>query len=123
MIERERPDALLPTLGGGTALNLARDLSDDGTLARYGVRADRRRLRGHPPRRGPRPLPRDDGRRRPAHAAQRGGRTSIGEAERALGDIGLPAIVRPGFTMGGEGGGIAFTEAEYRERVAEGLAA
>ena len=45
------------------------------------------------------------------------------EAERALPEIGLPAIVRPGFTMGGEGGGIACTEAEYRQRVAEGLAA
>ena len=47
----------------------------------------------------------------------------MSEAERALPDIGLPAIVRPGFTMGGEGGGIARTEAEYRQRVAEGLAA
>src|SRR5918999_5810534 len=48
---------------------------------------------------------------------------SMREAERALPDIGLPAIVRPGFTMGGEGGGIARSEAEYRQRVAEGLAA
>ena len=123
VIEHERPDALLPTLGGGTALNLARDLSDDGTLERYGVRADRRRLRGHPPRRGPRPVPP----RRwtaPACACRAAPRSSRSrEAERALGDIGLPAIVRPGFTMGGEGGGIACTEEEYRERVAEGLAA
>jgi carbamoyl-phosphate synthase large subunit len=47
---------------------------------------------------------------------------SIRDAERALPDVGLPAIVRPGFTMGGEGGGVARTEAEYRQRVAEGLA-
>ena len=47
----------------------------------------------------------------------------MADAERALPDIGLPAIIRPGFTMGGEGGGIARTEAEYHERVAEGLAA
>ena len=61
----------------------------------------------------------DAGLRTPRSAAVK----SISEAERALGDIGLPAIVRPGFTMGGEGGGTAFTEEEYRERVAEGLAA
>ena len=47
----------------------------------------------------------------------------MAEAERALAEVGLPAIVRPGFTMGGEGGGIAYDEVEYRERVAEGLAA
>ncbi|MFL5884703.1 MAG: carbamoyl phosphate synthase large subunit, partial [Thermoleophilaceae bacterium] len=48
---------------------------------------------------------------------------SIAEAERALGRVGLPAIFRPGFTMGGEGGGIAYTESEFRQRVTEGLAA
>ena len=61
IIERERPDALLPTLGGQTALNLAKALHDDGTLRALRRRADRRRLRGDPPRRGPRGLPRDDG--------------------------------------------------------------
>ena len=122
VIERERPDALLPTLGGGTALNLARDLSDDGTLARYGVQligADYEAIRRAEDRDVFRQTMHAAGLRTPRSAAVK----SISEAERALGDIGLPAIVRPGFTMGGEGGGTAFTEEEYRERVAEGLAA
>src|SRR5205823_3468707 len=49
--------------------------------------------------------------------------TRMAEAERALGTVGLPAILRPGFTMGGQGGGVAHTESEFREKVAEGLAA
>src|SRR5205823_13543616 len=48
---------------------------------------------------------------------------SMADGERALEHVGLPAIFRPGFTMGGEGGGIAYTETEFRQRVAEGLAA
>src|SRR5215208_3549820 len=122
VIERERPDALLPTLGGGTALNLARDLSDDGTLARFGVQligADYEAIRRAEDRDQFRSTMDRAGLRTPRSAAVK----SIREAEQALGDIGLPAIVRPGFTMGGEGGGTAFTEEEYRQRVAEGLAA
>ena len=122
VIEKERPDALLPTLGGGTALDLARQLTEDGTLERYGVeligadydairRAEDREL-----------FNADDGGRRPARGALAIAH-SLAEAEAAREDIGLPAIVRPGFTMGGQGGGIARTEAEYHERVAEGLAA
>jgi len=122
VIERERPDALLPTLGGGTALNLARALTTDGTLERLGceliganydaiLRAEDRLLF----------------RETIEGAGMRVARseivTSIAEGERALDAVGLPAIIRPGFTMGGEGGGIARTDAEYRERVAEGLAA
>ncbi|MBA2794626.1 MAG: carbamoyl-phosphate synthase large subunit, partial [Thermoleophilaceae bacterium] len=122
VIERERPDALLPTLGGGTALNIARLLTEDGTLERLGVEligADYDAIR----RAEDRDLFRDTmataGLRVPNSVVV----SSMGEAERALPEIGLPAIVRPGFTMGGEGGGIARTEVEYRERVAEGLAA
>ena len=69
VIERERPDALLPTLGGGTALNLARELLRGRHAGALRRGADRRRLRGHPPRRGPRAVPHDDGARRPARAA------------------------------------------------------
>ena len=122
VIERERPDALLPTLGGGTALNLARDLSEDGTLARHGVQlvgADYEAIRRAEDRDLFRATMDRAGLRTPTSAAVK----SIREAERALSDIGLPAIVRPGFTMGGEGGGTAFNAEEYRERVAEGLAA
>ena len=68
IIERERPDALLPTLGGQTALNLAKALHDGGGARALRRGADRRRLRGDPPRRGPRGVPRDDGGRRAARA-------------------------------------------------------
>ena len=110
MIERERPDALLPTLGGGTALNLARALHEDGTLERFGVEligADYDAIR----RAEDRDLFRADHGARPGlrvpRSRDRAQRSR--EAERALPDIGLPAIVRPGFTMGGQGGGIART--------------
>jgi carbamoyl-phosphate synthase large subunit len=122
VIERERPDALLATLGGGTALNLARALSDDGTLERFGVeliganydailRAEDRLLF--------RETMEAAGLRVPRSSVV----TSMAEAERALERVRLPAVVRPGFTMGGQGGGIATTRAEYGEQVAEGLAA
>jgi carbamoyl-phosphate synthase large subunit len=122
VIEREKPDALLPTLGGGTALNLARQLTERGVLERNGVellganydvirRAEDRDLFKVTMERA--------GLRVPKAAAVE----SIAEAEKALPYIGLPAIVRPGFTMGGQGGGVAYNESEYRERVAEGLAA
>jgi len=122
VIERERPQALLPTLGGGTALNLARDLSEDGTLERFGVEligADYGAIRRAEDRQLFRETIESAGLRVPRSMAV----TSIGEGERALAQIGLPAIVRPGFTMGGQGGGSAATEVEFRERVAEGLAA
>ena len=83
VIEREKPDALLPTLGGGTALDLARQLSEDGTLGKHRRGADRRRLRGHPPRRGPRAVPLHHGARRPQGPAQRGGQVDArGRARR-----------------------------------------
>ncbi len=122
VIERERPDALLPTLGGGTALDLARVLSEDGTLDRYGVEligADYQAIRRAEDRELFRATMEGAGLRVPRSRAVE----SMSEAERALPDIGLPAIVRPGFTMGGHGGGIARTEAEYHECVTEGLAA
>src|SRR4051794_30373131 len=122
VIERERPDALLPTLGGGTALNLARQLHENGVLERYGVeliganyeaitRAEDRLLFRETMERA--------GLRVPKSMDVR----SVADGERALTLVGLPAIFRPGFTMGGEGGGIARTEAEFRQRVTEGLAA
>jgi carbamoyl-phosphate synthase large subunit len=122
VIERERPDALLPTLGGGTALNLARALSEDGTLDQHRVEligADYQAIRRAEDRDIFRQTMEGAGLRVPRSAAV----SSIAEAERALATVGLPAIVRPGFTMGGEGGGIAWTEIEYSERVAEALAA
>jgi carbamoyl-phosphate synthase large subunit len=122
VIERERPDALLPTLGGQTALNLAKALHEDGTLERFGVELiganydaidraeDRDRFRR---------TMEDAGLRMPRSAIA----TSLEHAMGALADVGLPCIVRPAFTLGGRGGGIARTEEEYRRIVARGLAA
>src|SRR5688572_22632258 len=122
VIDKERPDALLPTLGGGTALNLARELHENGALERYGVE-----LIGANYDAIQRAEDRDLFRITMQQAGLRVARsnivTSVAEGERALEDIGLPAIFRPAFTMGGEGGGIAYTEAEFRERVTEGIAA
>ena len=122
VIERERPDAMLPTLGGGTALDLARRLSEDGTLAKHRVEligADYEAIRRAEDRDLFRSTMERAGLRVPRSAAVK----SMREAERALPQVRLPAIVRPGFTMGGAGGGIARTETEYRQVVAEGLAA
>src|ERR687891_541832 len=122
VIEREKPDAMLPTLGGGTALDLARQLSEDGTLAKHRVEligADYDAIRRAEDRDLFRATMERAGLRVPRSAAVK----SMREADRALPQVGLPAIVRPGFTMGGAGGGIARTETEYRQVVAEGLAA
>jgi len=122
VIEREQPDAMLPTLGGGTALDLARQLSEDGTLGKHRVEligADYDAIRRAEDRELFRATMERAGLRVPRSAAVK----SMREAERALPQVGLPAIVRPGFTMGGAGGGIAWTEPEYRQVVAEGLAA
>jgi carbamoyl-phosphate synthase large subunit len=122
VIEREQPDALLPTLGGGTALNLARALSEDGTLGRHRVEligADYDAIRRAEDRDLFRATMEGAGLRVPRSAAV----SSMRDAERALAKVGLPAIVRPGFTMGGQGGGIANDESEFRQIVTEGLAA
>jgi carbamoyl-phosphate synthase large subunit len=134
VIERERPDALLPTLGGGTALNLARDLTDDGTLERYGVEligADYDAIQ----RAEDRDLFKDTMAEAGLRTARSEAVSSLGDALAALPSIGLPAagsgedwagrsaIIRPGFTMGGEGGGIAYSEPQFHQIVGEGLAA
>src|SRR5438270_3844779 len=122
VIEREKPDAVLPTLGGGTALNLARALWEDGTLGRHRVEligAKYEAIRRAEDRLLFRETMEAAGLRVPKSSVV----TRMAEAERVLQTVGLPAILRPGFTMGGEGGGIAETESEYREKVGEGLAA
>ena len=124
IIERERPDALLPTLGGQTALNLAKALHDDGTLQRFGVEligADYDAIHRAEDREAFRDTMEGAGLRVPWSRIV----TSVGEVERGLADgtIELPAIVRPAFTLGGQGGGVGRTEAELAQVVSEGLAA
>src|SRR5215216_5557671 len=124
VIERERPDALLPTLGGQTALNLAKALHDDGTLERFGVEligANYEAIHRAEDREAFRRTMEEAGVRVPWSQIV----TSVAEAEAGLaeGSIGLPAIVRPAFTLGGHGGGVGTTETELAQVVSEGLAA
>jgi carbamoyl-phosphate synthase large subunit len=122
VIERERPDALLPTLGGQTALNLAKALHEDGTLERFGVEligADYDAIARAEDRDLFRQTMESAGLKMPRSAIA----TSLPEARAALGEVGLPCIVRPAFTLGGRGGGIARTEEDYEQVVARGLAA
>ncbi len=124
IIERERPEALLPTLGGQTALNLAMALHEDGTLERFGVEligADAAAIRRAEDREEFRRTMEEAGLRIPWSITV----GSLGEVEAALvdGRIELPAIVRPAFTLGGEGGGVGETGTELRQVVSEGLAA
>jgi carbamoyl-phosphate synthase large subunit len=124
IIEKERPDALLPTLGGQTALNLAMALHEDGTLERCGVEligANEVSIRRAEDREEFRTTMTEAGLRIPWSITVE----SLGEVEEALADgrVSLPAIVRPAFTMGGQGGGVGRTETELRQVVSEGLAA
>jgi carbamoyl-phosphate synthase large subunit len=122
VIERERPDALLPTLGGQTALNLAKALHEDGTLAKYHVE-----LIGANYEAIDRAEDRDRFRETMAQARLRvpgsAIATTVPEALEAQERIGLPAIIRPAFTLGGRGGGIARTPEQYAEICARGIAA
>ncbi len=118
IIARERPDALLPTLGGQTGLNLAMDLAEAGVLDRYGVRllgSTVRTIKLAEDREEFRDLLREIGEPTPASAIVE----TWEEAQAALEEIGLPAVIRPAYTLGGTGGGIAHTHAEF-ERIAKG---
>jgi carbamoyl-phosphate synthase large subunit len=122
IIKRERPDALLPTVGGQTALNLAIALSDAGVLEEYGVEmigakreaikiAEDRELFKQAMEEVGLPMPRG------------GFAHSWAEAEALVEETGYPAIIRPSFTLGGTGGGVAFNPEEFEEIVRGGLAA
>ena len=122
VIERERPDALLPTLGGQTALNLAKALHEDGTLARFGVEligADYEAIDRAEDRERFRETMTTAGLRVPRSAIAH----TLADARSALGEIGLPMIVRPAFTLGGSGGGVVRCEAELETVVGRGLEA
>ena len=120
IIERERPDALLPTMGGQTALNCALKLASEGVLEKFGVEMigatkeaidkaeDREKF--------------DRAMRAIGLATPRAGIAhSMDEAHLVLEEIGFPCIIRPSFTMGGSGGGIAYNRDEFEEICLRGL--
>jgi carbamoyl-phosphate synthase large subunit len=122
VIEKERPDALLPTLGGQTALNLAKALHEDGTLEKYGVEligANYDAINTAEDRELFQKAMAAAGLKMPANAIV----DATDQIDAALAAVGLPAIIRPAFTLGGRGGGIARTEAEFTKIVTRGLAA
>ncbi|MCC6925881.1 carbamoyl-phosphate synthase large subunit [Novosphingobium sp.] len=120
IIEKERPDAVLPTMGGQTALNTALALFNDGTLEKYGVKMigadadaidkaeDRLRFRDAMDKIG-------------LESARSGVAHTVDEAFAVLETTGLPAIIRPSFTLGGTGGGVAYNKAEFELIVRSGL--
>lgn len=120
ILERERPDAVLATVGGQTALNLAVELSRRGILERLGVRligASRRAVEIGEDRR----LFKEAMKRIGLDVPESGFARTLEEAKGVLGTTGLPAVVRPSFTLGGTGGGIAFNVEEFEEVAARGL--
>jgi carbamoyl-phosphate synthase large subunit len=122
IIARERPDALLPTMGGQTALNTAMKLAANGVLEKYGVELigakaevidraeDRLKFRD---------AMAEIGIESPRSAIAH----TIEEARAALAEVGLPAVIRPSFTLGGTGGGIAYNREEFEQIVGSGLEA
>ena len=122
IIEAERPDGILPTLGGQTGLNLTVDLADAGVLDRYNVRllgTPLQSIRNAEDRELFRNLLLDIGEPVPPNATV----SSMDEARLAARELGLPLVVRPAYTLGGTGGGIARTPEEFEAIVAGGLAA
>ena len=120
VIERERPDAILPTVGGQTGLNLALALHEAGVLAEFDVELiganptaiavaeDRELFKAAMEEIG-------------IGVPRAGIARTVEEAERIVRDIGLPAVIRPSFTLGGAGGGIAYNLEELRDICAQGL--
>jgi carbamoyl-phosphate synthase large subunit len=116
IIDRERPDALLPTLGGQTALNASLELYDKGILAQYGVKllgADVTAIRKAEDRQ----LFKDAMTRAGLESARSGHAHSLEEAREIVKTTGFPAILRPSFTLGGAGGAVVEDPAEFDEKV------
>ena len=120
VIERERPDALLPTLGGQTGLNAAVELAKKGVLARYGVEmigCDLAAIERGEDRKLFNEAMAEIG----LEVARSGYAYSIEDALEIAGRVGYPCVLRPSYTLGGAGGGIAHSEQELREIVRQGL--
>jgi len=120
IIRQEKPDAILPTMGGQTALNLTLELHRNGALKRHGVEIlgaspevihraeDRETFKATMDKIG-------------VESAKSYVATSLEEGKKILETLGLPIVLRPSFTLGGEGGGIVYTEAEFLEKLARAL--
>ena len=120
IIAKEKPDALLPTMGGQTALNCALDLADQGVLEKHGVEligASREAIRMAEDRELFRDAMRDIGLECPKAEVAR----TYGQAVEIQASVGFPTIIRPSFTLGGTGGGIAYNVEEFEEIVKRGL--
>src|SRR3979411_1855223 len=114
IIEKEQPDALLPTMGGQTALNCALDLAREGVLEKFGVEmigASREAI--DKSKRAMKKIGLDSPRSSLAH--------SMEEALQVQAGIGFPVVIRPSFTLGGTGGGIAYNREEFVEICERGL--
>lgn len=120
IIEKERPDALLPTLGGQTALNLAVELAEKGILDKYGVELIGAKLES---------IKKAEDRELFKETMQKAGLevlrsrlvNNLTDAIETAKEFGYPVVIRPSFTLGGTGGGIAFNEEELKEIVTKGL--
>ena len=135
IIEQERPDALLPTMGGQTGLNTAMALSTEGVLERFGVEmigANWRSIEMAEDRRLFREAMERIGLENPAATIVSAPRRADGsfdiadglrDAMAAIETVGLPAIIRPAFTLGGTGGGVAYNRSEYEATCRQGLEA
>ncbi len=122
IIERERPDGLLPTLGGQTGLTLAHELAEAGVLEKYNVRSlgtSVETIRNASNRELFKKLMANIGEPMCESATV----TTLDDAIIAAKNLGLPLIIRPSFTLGGTGGGVAYTPQELAEKAAVGLAA
>jgi len=120
VIAAERPDAVLPTLGGQTALNLAMELDQHGVLEKYGVEMIGARAAA---------IKRGEDREQFKATMEKIGLDtcrgrlvgSLAEARETLAEIGLPAVIRPSFTLGGSGSGVAYNREEFDQKVQRGL--
>ncbi len=120
IIKKERPDALLPTVGGQTALNLAVELHETGILEKYGVELIGAKVEAIK-KAEDRELFKEAMLRIGLEVPRSGLAHSLEEAMEVLDYVGLPAIIRPAFTLGGEGGGVAYNREEFKEIVRKGL--
>ena len=120
VIAEEKPDAVLPTLGGQTALNLAMELERHGVLKKYGVEMIGARAEA---------IQRGEDREQFKSTMEKIGLDtcrgrlvkSLSEAREILSEIGLPAVIRPSFTLGGSGSGVAYNREEFDQKVQRGL--